>query len=75
MPNFLSLSDAIKYQIDKHDSDTKIKIPAYYDSSGLFGKQNIPMMDGAPDENVIRWGYSTWGDEKVTSEYKPEDKK
>ena len=41
MPNFLSLSDAIKYQIDKHDSDTKIKIPAYYDSSGLFGKQNI----------------------------------
>jgi hypothetical protein len=75
MPNFLSLSDAIKYQINKHDNDTKIKIPAYYDSSGLFGKQNIPMMDGQPDENVIRWGYSIWGEEKVTAEYKPEDKK
>ena len=71
--NFLG-ENKNKKQIIITDSVT-IKVPAYYDSSGLFGKQNIPMMDGEPDENVIRWGYSTWGEEKVTAEYKPEDKK
>jgi hypothetical protein len=36
---------------------------------------NLTNTDTLQTEDVLRWGYSNWGLQKVTAEYKPREKR
>lgn len=70
---FLSLSDAIKSHIRSNDRKQLNNAPLRSTTS-VYQNPLIPANFIQDDEiNVLVWGQSTWGIEKVTSKYKPED--
>ncbi len=72
MPDFLSLSDVIRKQIqDSNNKRDNLLSP----NSNLALTLNVsPSQKGRfdPEENVLTWGLSKWGTEKVTSKEQPD---
>ena len=71
MAQFKSLSSAIAAKMI--EVQNKIQNTATVrTSTGIeLGILNIGVEKFEEEKNVLRWGYSTWGIEKVTTEYKP----
>jgi hypothetical protein len=70
---FLSLSDAIKSHTQNNDRNRLNNAPlrsttSLYQSPLIAANQNQDT-----EINVLVWGSSTWGIEKVTADYKPLD--
>lgn len=72
MPDFLSLSDVIRKQIqDNNNNRDNLLNP--HSSLALTLSVAPSQRDRLdPEENVLTWGISKWGIEKVTSLEKPD---
>ncbi len=72
MPDFLSLSDVIRKQIqDSNNKRDNLLSP----NSNLALTLNVsPSQKDRfdPEVNVLTWGLSKWGTEKVTSKEQPD---
>lgn len=68
---FVSLSDAINKSFQKNDRSQQANAPLR--STTSFYRNPLIYNNDTIDEevNVLKWGSSTWGVEKVTSQYKP----
>jgi hypothetical protein len=70
MPRFKTLSDVIKHSID-----TQVPKIEFADGSELnikIGKAPYNQADNYIYRNTnFTWGFSTWGIEKITPDYKP----
>ena len=71
MPRFRTLSDAINSAID-----ARVPVINFPDGS-IINQQicRIPHLQSANDSVINKrftWGFSTWGIESITSQYKPE---
>jgi hypothetical protein len=72
LPDFRSLTDIINAQLQAQKQIDHSKILPRSEAS-IYLKSEV-ILDPAPisEENVVRWGFSRWGVEKVTSNYKPD---
>jgi hypothetical protein len=73
MPLFNSLSFVISQQFQAKsivdDNNISLRSPVAQQMQVV----NISNSDVLQTEDVLRWGYSNWGLQKVTSEYKPRE--
>ncbi len=71
MPLFNSLSFIISQQFQAQsivdDNNISLRSPVAQQMQIV----NITKSDITQTEDVLRWGYSNWGLQKVTAEYKP----
>jgi len=73
MPLFNSLSFVISQQFKAQsiveDHNISLRSPVAQQMQIV----NTSKSDVVQTEDVLRWGYSNWGLQKVTSEYKPRE--
>lgn len=73
MPLFNSLSFVISQQFRSksivEDNNISLRSPVAQQMQVV----NTSKSDVAQTEDVLRWGYSNWGIQKVTAEYKPRE--
>ncbi len=73
MPLFNSLSFIISQQFQAQsivdDNNISLRSPVAQQMQIV----NITKLDITQTEDVLRWGYSNWGLQKVTAEYKPRE--
>lgn len=73
MPLFNSLSFVISQQFKAQsiveDNNISLRSPVAQQMQIV----NTSTSDVVQTEDVLRWGYSNWGLQKVTSEYKPRE--
>jgi hypothetical protein len=73
MPLFNSLSFIISQQFQAQsivdDNNISLRSPVAQQMQIV----NITKSDITQTEDVLRWGYSNWGLQKVTAEYKPRE--
>jgi len=73
MPLFNSLSFVISQQFKAQsiveDNNISLRSPVAQQMQIV----NTSKSDVVQTEDVLRWGYSNWGLQKVTSEYKPRE--
>jgi hypothetical protein len=71
MAQFKNLSSAINIRVLQAQARAQ-SISKTRSASGIESNVIKINPDSFEDErNILRWGFSTWGVEKVTSEYKP----
>lgn len=71
MAQFKNLSSAINTRILQAQARAQ-SISKIRSSTGIESNVIKILPESFEDErDVLRWGFSTWGVEKVTSEYKP----
>jgi hypothetical protein len=73
MAKFRGITEAIRAQIREVAREDRSSVSPASPFAVLFGDQEPERPDGPTDDNVLRWGFSTWGIEKVTAEYKPNE--
>ena len=75
MPSFNSLSFVISEQIRfknaVEDNNVSLRSPV----AQQLQLVNLTNTDTNQTEDVLRWGYSNWGIQKVTADYKPREKR
>lgn len=72
MAGFRSLSTIIRTQVAQAQLAQVNNISSNSATARIFG-QVIPAINQEIEEvNVLKWGNSHWGIEKVTSKYKPD---
>ena len=71
MPRFRGLSEAIRYHVKQ--LNTPLDIPPSSALSLDVGAQELTTFSGDVSPSVLRWGFSTWGIERVINKYKPTD--
>ena len=73
MPLFYSLSFVISQQFQAksivEDNNISLRSPVAQQMQVV----NTSKSDVIQTEDVLRWGYSNWGLQKVTAEYKPRE--
>ncbi len=73
MPLFNSLSFVISQRFQERsiveDNNISLRSPVAQQMQIV----NTSKSDVIQTEDVLRWGYSNWGLQKVTSEYKPRE--
>lgn len=73
MPLFNSLSFVISQRFQERsiveDNNISLRSPVAQQMQIV----NTSKSDVVQTEDVLRWGYSNWGLQKVTSEYKPRE--
>jgi hypothetical protein len=75
MPLFQSLSFVVNEQIRQNQVLLNNGISLRSVVSQQLQVVNTNKNNIINDIDVLRWGYSNWGIEKVTSEYKPQETK
>jgi len=73
MPLFQSLSFVVNEQIKQNRILLENGISLRSNVSQQLQVVNTNKNNIINDVDVLRWGYSNWGIEKVTSEYKPQE--
>ena len=73
MPLFQSLSFVVNEQIKQNRILLENGISLRSNVSQQLQVVNTNKNNIINDVDVLRWGYSNWGVEKVTSEYKPQE--
>jgi hypothetical protein len=73
MARFRGLTEAIRAQIKEAQRETRNAVPAASPFAILFGNHEAERPESPNEDNVLRWGFSTWGVEMVTAEYKPNE--
>ena len=73
MARFKGLTDAIRTQLREIQREDRSSVSAASPNSVLFGDQEPEKPESANEDSVLRWGFSIWGVEAVTSEYKPNE--
>ncbi len=73
MARFRGLTEAIRTQIREIQSEDRSSVSAASPNAVLLGDQEPERAESANEDNVLRWGFSTWGVEPVTAEYKPNE--
>lgn len=69
MPKFRSLSEAIRFQILQ--VSPPIEVPITSPLSVQLGAAVPLASEFTLQDNVFRWGFSTWGVEDITTDYSP----
>lgn len=75
MPLFQTLSFVINEQIKQNQIILNNGISLRSNVSQQLQVINTNKNNITNDVDVLRWGYSNWGIEQVTSEYKPQETK
>lgn len=73
MARFRGLTEAIRAQIREVQREDRSSVSAASPFAVLFGDQEPERPESPNEDNVLRWGFSTWGVEMVTAEYKPNE--
>jgi hypothetical protein len=73
MPLFQSLSFVVNEQIKQNRILLENGISLRSNVSQQLQVVNTNKNNIINDVDILRWGYSNWGIEKVTSEYKPQE--
>ena len=71
MAQFKTLSSAISARMIEVQKNIQNMATVRTSTGVELGILNVGVEKFTEEKNVLRWGYSTWGVEKVTSEYKP----
>jgi hypothetical protein len=71
MAQFKSLSSAISSKMIEFQNKIQNAVTVRTSTGVELGVINIIDEKIEEEKDVLRWGYSTWGIEKVTTEYKP----
>jgi len=71
MAQFKSLSSAISAKMIEFQNKIQNAVTVRTSTGAELGVINIIDEKIEEEKGVLRWGYSTWGIEKVTTEYKP----
>ena len=71
MAQFKSLSSAISSKMIEFQNTIQNAVTVRTSTGVELGLINIIDEKIEEEKDVLRWGYSTWGIEKVTTEYKP----
>jgi hypothetical protein len=71
MAQFKSLSSAISAKMIEFQNKIQNAVTVRTSTGVELGVINIIDEKIEDEKGVLRWGYSTWGIEKVTTEYKP----
>lgn len=71
MAQFKTLSSAISAKMIEVQKNIQNTATVRTSTGVELGILNVGVEKFTEEKNVLRWGYSTWGVEKVTSEYKP----
>ena len=71
MAQFKSLSSAISSKMIEFQIKIQNAVTVRTSTGVELGLINIIDEKIEEEKDVLRWGYSTWGIEKVTTEYKP----
>jgi hypothetical protein len=71
MAQFKSLSSAISSKMIEFQNKIQNAVTVRTSTGVELGLINIIDEKIEEEKDVLRWGYSTWGIEKVTTEYKP----
>jgi hypothetical protein len=71
MAQFKSLSSAISAKMIEFQNKIQNAVTVRTSTGVELGVINIIDEKIEEEKGVLRWGYSTWGIEKVTTEYKP----
>ena len=75
MASFNSLSFIISEQIRFKDAVESNNVSLRSPVAQQMQMVNLTNTDTLQTEDVLRWGYSNWGIERVTSQYKPKEVK
>ena len=75
MASFNSLSFIISEQIRFKDAVESNNVSLRSPVAQQMQMVNLTNTDTLQIEDVLRWGYSNWGLQKVTAEYKPREKR
>jgi hypothetical protein len=71
LPEFRSLTDIINYQIQSQKQMEPRPLPR--SEATIYLKSEVILEpELLSEENIVRWGFSRWGVEKVTSKNKPD---
>ena len=75
MPKFVSLQSVIveKLREQKNNMEAGVSFRSPVSNQLQIGRLTNTNLD--EETGILRWGYSNWGIEKVTSEYKPREVK
>ena len=75
MPKFISLQSVVteKLREQKSNMEAGVSFRSPVSNQLQIGRLNNSIID--EETGILRWGYSNWGVEKVTSEYKPREVK
>ena len=71
MAQFKSLSSAISSKMIEFQNKIQNAVTVRTSTGVELGLINIIDEKIEEEKDVLKWGYSTWGIEKVTTEYKP----
>ena len=71
MAQFKTLSSAISARMIEVQKNIQNTATVRTSTGVELGILNVGVEKFTEEKNILRWGYSTWGVEKVTSEYKP----
>jgi hypothetical protein len=71
LPDFRSLTDIINYQIKSQKQMEPRPLPR--SEASIYLKSEVILEpEILSEENIVRWGFSRWGVENVTSKNKPD---
>lgn len=75
MPKFISLQSVISERLrdQKNTLESGVSFRSPVSNQLQIGRLKNTLID--EPAGVLRWGYSNWGVETVTSEYKPRETK
>ena len=71
MAQFLSLQSVLSEKLNIQDNNISFRAPI----SDQLQMPRIIENFNIQESDVLRWGYSNWGIERVTSQYKPKEVK
>jgi hypothetical protein len=75
MPKFISLQSVVteKLREQKNNMEAGVSFRSPVSNQLQIGRLKNTNFD--EETGILRWGFSNWGVEKVTSEYKPREVK
>lgn len=73
MPLFQSLSFVINDQIRQNTINMQSGLTLRSNITQALQVIDVNRNNIIEEQDVLRWGYSNWGVEKVTSEFKPQE--